>query len=428
MWRVTSMNKPAVSPRSSGSGRRPSKAFVSLLLLMLLQRGIESVGSLKAFELAGYNALQLLLDWSSQPPLPVVIVDISDMPPEGGITPRTKLRELLTALTTIKDARVLAIGIDIDFSPENNVFVSPEDPAFFEACRGLGRLGIPVFLGVSRSAGSAREAWLGRREFADLAAAIVVPEASGTTGHGGAPGPYPVFIPRLGADAVPAELRSMAVALASVSRPDIEDTLTTPDFFVDPIVEHSVGKGREIPEFTVDYSFIRRLRRTSVSPRWDAKGQLITAFDPGSLNDKLVLIGDLKGSSETDVFPVAGITGKASGVLVHASATMTLLQGPLRALKEWLRTAIEITLLVIVPFCLSRRERFRRWRRFWLIFASISIVAGAGVLLLSMRILWFDWLPVLVLLVTHMLVELREEASAKKTPSDYPRQVAGAGR
>ena len=414
------MNRSPVSPRSGGSGRKPSKAFLSLLLLMLLQRGIESVGSFQKFELAGYNALQLLLDWPSGPPVPIVVVDISDLPPKAGITPRPAL---LALLTTLKDAKARAVGIDIDFSPEHNVFVSPADPVFFAACRSLG---IPVFLGVGRSAGSAREAWLGKREFADLAAAIVVPEASGTTGHGGAAGPYPVAIPQLGADGIPAELRSMAVALASVSKPDIEDTLTTPGFFFEPIVERSVGQGRAIPEFTVDYSFIRRLRRTSVSPRWNAEGQLTTSFDAALLDGRLVLVGDLKGSSDADIFAVAGITGKASGVLLHASATMTLLQGPLRAFKEWLRTTIEIALLAIVPFCLSQKVTSRRWRLFWMIAASSGIVAGAAALVLWARVLWFDWLPVLVLVVTHTLVELREDAPDEKTPSGSAHQVVGA--
>jgi hypothetical protein len=114
-------------------------------------------------------------------------------------------------------------------------------------------------------------------------------------------------------------------------------------------------------------------------------------------------------------------------VLLHASATMTLLQGPLRAFKEWLRTTIEIALLAIVPFCLSQKVTSRRWRLFWMIAASSGIVAGAAALVVWARVLWFDWLPVLVLVVTHTLVELREDAPDEETPSGSTHQVVGAG-
>jgi hypothetical protein len=106
---------------------------------------------------------------------------------------------------------------------------------------------------------------------------------------------------------------------------------------------------------------------------------------------------------------------------------MTLLQGPLRAFKEWLRTTIEIALLAIVPFWLSHKVKSRRLRLFWTITIPAGIVGLAAGLLWS-RILWFDWLPVLVLLVTDSLVDLREKASAEEEPTDHPPQMVGAGR
>jgi len=62
-------------------------------------------------------------------PANVVIVDISDLQPVDGITPRASLEELVVAL---RKAGAEAVTIDIDFSPDHNMFVGQNDPDVFE--------------------------------------------------------------------------------------------------------------------------------------------------------------------------------------------------------------------------------------------------------------------------------------------------------
>ena len=373
------------------------------LLLIVVMRLAESQASKNWLETQAYTVVQWGLGLVSHAD-GVVVVDIADLPPDKGVTPRPALLDLMARL---KDAGALAIGVDVDFSPENNLFVAPDDPRFFEDCLSLH---MPIFLGVARTAGNGREAWLGKREFAPLAAGIVIPEASGTVTEAGAPGPYPLFIPRLDSEGSRDELPSMAMALASVAKPDVERELTTPGWFSEPIVERTVIKGVAVPEFPVNYGFVRQLKQDSEAAKWDGG-----TFRPivRSVAGKIVLIGDLKGSSESDVFATRGGATSASGVLIHASATLTLMNRPLRVLNEWARGGVELALVAWIGAALgasgknkSRKERkMLRWKRWGLAVALPVAVAGS----FWAGIIWLDWIAVPVVAVIHSFLKKTEE-------------------
>src|SRR4029079_5614837 len=100
------------------------------LLLIVVMRLAESQASKNWLETQAYTVVQWGLGLVSHAD-GVVVVDIADLPPDKGVTPRPALLDLMARL---KDAGALAIGVDVDFSPENNLFVAPGDPRFFEDC------------------------------------------------------------------------------------------------------------------------------------------------------------------------------------------------------------------------------------------------------------------------------------------------------
>jgi len=395
-----------------GYGRvGPRLLFLALIAVMRLA---ETQTSKHWLETQTYSVAQWVLGLFSHAD-GVVVIDIADLPPEKGVTPRQALLDLMSRLQV---AGASAIGVDIDFSPENNLFVAPDDPRFFSDCLSFQtRFKIPVYLGVARTAGNGREAWLGRREFAPLAAGIVIPDASGTVSDGGAPGPYPLFIPRLDdtlrleAESSGTKLLSMAMALASVVKADIEHELTTPGRISEPAVERAVIKGVSVPEFPVNYGFIRQLQQASIPSKEVGPGKL--PVGPRG-EGPIVLIGDLKGSSRSDVFTTRGSAASASGVLIHASATLTLMRTPLSVLNEWARGGLELALLLGIGAAMGKpRKRLtpKQWQ--WIRRGLAAAVAITVLGLFYAGILWLDWLAVLLVAVIHSFLKRTEEPAVE---------------
>jgi CHASE2 domain-containing sensor protein len=410
------------SPPRRGAWTRPPAVFLSLLLLTALPRVLETSGWLRRVELEAYNVFQGLADLRARVAAtdraPVVIVDIGDLPTRDGVTPRAALRRLLAAL---RDAGARTVGIDIDFSPDKGLFVAADDPAFFAYCRTLG---IPVFLGVARTAGNGRDAWLGRPEDAPLAAGIVIPNVTGTVPEGGAPGPYPLRLPRLG-DGPPDALPSLGFALATALDSNVESRLAQPSVFAEPFVERAIVQGTAIPEFTVDYSFVRRLQQASVATRWDSHLNLTSPIDRDAVAGRAVIIGDLAGASPGDIFHTAGFARDASGVLLHASAATTLIAGPLWVLKDRWRIALDIVMIVVVATGLLLTKPFKSAARKFVLsplaWSSIAIVLAGGFAIWLARshdILWLDWAPASPVLLLHAFLEAPREAATAEPHSE----------
>jgi CHASE2 domain-containing sensor protein len=388
---------------------RSAKVFVSLFVLLTLQRALEITPMGDSLDSWGYDGLQ----WLRGPVVPsVVIVDISGLRQKDDITPRSSLQELVAALD---DACAKAVAIDIDFSPDHNVFVGQDDPHVFES---WNKLSMPVILGVERAAGGPRQAWLGRREFARLAAGIAVPYETGTLAeHGMLPGPYPVYIPRLEPRA-PNEpvgdddnLLTLAVALASTAKKDVAQTLMRQesllDVFTRSIAERPLGDatGPTIPQFAVDYSSIDRLEARTMFAIWDKDGHLTSANHWDSVNGHLVLVGDVKGAPAADTFRTP--SGKqASGVLHHAMATTTLLGKPLRVFRPAMREAANVACIALVATIILALKRWRKdlwhlsprvqkylvWPAIKCVLILASTLALAATALYVFNVLWIDCL------------------------------------
>src|SRR5207248_1354889 len=98
------------------------KGLLLIAFVLALKLAVEQTALGKQLELAGYNLLQLRL---SAERVPVTVVDTSDLKPQtyniagqtGTATPREPLRKMIEAITEQKPK---AIGVDIDFSPDEN--------------------------------------------------------------------------------------------------------------------------------------------------------------------------------------------------------------------------------------------------------------------------------------------------------------------
>src|SRR2546423_11402677 len=114
----------------------------------------------------------------------VAIVDVTDLPREsdsgvsegGSAVSRPALLGLMSELIAKTEPKPKAIGVDVDFSPDDNGNpITARDYAFFRDCLAVSRAsGVPIFLGVHRHAGDRPNKWLGSPEAAELAAGIAV--------------------------------------------------------------------------------------------------------------------------------------------------------------------------------------------------------------------------------------------------------------
>ena len=402
--------------------------FVSLVLLLALQRGAEALTPFGEIERLGYDALQYgltRLPFAGADVQRVVVVDISGLPPADGVTPRKPLEALITRLA---DAHPKAVGVDVDFSAEDTrEFVTAADPSFFDTCL---RLGVPVFLGVQRRAGRGRDDWLGRSEYAKLAASIVIPRDAADVSEHGVPGPYPLVVPRLDVrtareaghgDDLPSMANALAVASGRVVQPTGDGQ---PSRILQRISQRRLDETHDIDEFAIDYHFVDSVQR--IAPNWDTLA--LSAEDKTKVAGSLVLLGDVDKASDEDRFARPGTTGTVPGVLVHAAAAMTLLR-PLYVFTPQMRAFADIACVAAVLTMLHRRARRKTrhhrsksaTRRIFsserlatmmklLVFATV--IAG---IVLIVRILWFEWITAIVFAALHATFEKGTEEIAEAT-------------
>src|SRR5919205_366029 len=361
---------PIPAPVTDISRRRGGEILRDLLkglffiaLVLVIKLGVEHTSVGKHIHASSYDWLQSRLVAEE---VPVTVVDISDLEPKdfningltGRATPREPIRKLIAAITEHQPA---AIGIDIDFSPDESGYIHPSDPEFFRFCLDMQRQrGVPIFLGIRRTMSKAPSEWLGGEEYKELAANILIPKDSrrmlSEVQLEAEPG---LDVPAK--ESQPSKTMSAALADAYSHGAGDSSKWFRPIRaavigglqrvgFVESVSERKLGPRLTVQEYLVDFSPL-----DSIEP--------IRTINPVVLrdrswhqrfHDKIVILGDASPDKATDTFDVPARAQPYTGVLVHACAAYTLIKAQLYEVTGSGRLGIDIifllSILLIITF------------------------------------------------------------------------------
>jgi CHASE2 domain-containing sensor protein len=403
------------------------RALIITFAFTLLEHWVEEGPLGRKLQSAVYELLHSRMPVEREAALPIVLVDISDLPAVGAagtalrFTPRPELQAMIERLASarkIKTNSPVAIGVDIDLSPETNGFIAPGSIQLFNLCLGLSSNSppLPVVLGVHRMASYGPRAWLARESYGKLAAAI--------SREGG-----PV------AERMPVEfqfgqkekLPGFAWSLAEAYKGAGHQTpsrlwwrwLTDQSEKRQPIEELSEIQA---DEFHVNYSRHQEIATNIIS----YTNLLSPAADLGALaerlQDKIVIIGDASVSTFNDTGFLPGHGKNVPGVFIHASAIETLLHSPLRLPKFGVGLAFNLVLTTFT-FCLITWASLRRSKRgpvstlplsSTMAILSALLYALLALLLARYGLLMLNVLAVCAAIPIHFLIDVFVEANRWK--------------
>jgi CHASE2 domain-containing sensor protein len=416
---VADANRPADSADDSDSHdsgarararreilRDTVKGLVFAGLILLIQIGFEHTRLGHGLEELGYEFLQGRLTFDK---VPVYVIDISDLKPtteiiDGRPYTATSRAELRAIISAVVEQEPRAVGVDIDFSPDDAGFITPGDREFFRFCASQK---VPVFLGVHRTLALPTAAWLGDPEFEPLAAGIILPNDSRRV---------PKWI-KTGEHNPPGRTLSGAVAAAfGESRCEGAERLCGAGL-AEQVSEREFKSGGGAGEIAVDYSPLEKL---SEDRTLRTKNPEVIRDQGRRLRGQIVLIGDAGTPRGRDFCRVPGREQLVPGVYCHAAAAYTLVQAPLYELTTRGRILLDITLsgLIIIALALIRLLSLRGRRggpavervRGWLTLLVILAAFVLGVLFVRRTcVMWSDFLLALGFLALHPSIEHRLE-------------------
>jgi hypothetical protein len=307
------------------------------------------------------------------------VVDISSTPfRRSEITDRRMLDGLVD---TLREYRAAAIGLDIDFSPDDTGFIDPKDPQLFDKWTQYGN----VRIGVFRREGDVPDRWLGRPEFSGLAAGIMLPKL--LAGHA-----YlfssPIMLESSVAHATGGYLLQMPVALHEIGHAGSSARLVRDSRTIHPRGDSRVTLGL----YPIDFSLLDRI----VVVPYRQETDLAAWRD--RIEGRVVLVGDVR--DDADMRCTSSGVEPVAGVLVHASALATLDRGLLGYLDEW-ETFLYDLLCLLGAFSIvhltrssSRFAGVKRHHAEMICYGGVAacIVAVSVVLIRTFGVFWPDFM------------------------------------
>ncbi len=370
------------------------------VILVSVKLYIETLPIGHRVELLTYEFLNSQIPaFSPEVEMPVVVLDISQIPggKSGTVTSRETLKEIINELINQK---VRAIAIDIDFSPNDKGWIDKKDPQFFEFCLEQRQKGIPILLGVYRTAFQKPENWLGSDEFKDLAANIAI-DTNDTSR-------MPLWIQNK------QEQKLFSLSSGLINAVNVKPK--EPSSFIKFALEepdHSeiIDTKGEIKSSSLltNYSKLEAIHSQSLS-----------AISTNSIRDlgskfqnKLVIIGDGKFGEATDTFNIPGRNEPIPGVYLHASAVYTQTIEPFFELKHNSKIIIDLSLGLIILIIITvirwrntdkNLDLEKKQKRFIWIAIIFSLIIGV-IAVRVLSILWLDFFLVIFALFLHPTVE-----------------------
>ncbi|MCD9189214.1 MAG: CHASE2 domain-containing protein [Pyrinomonadaceae bacterium] len=354
-----------------------------------------------------YEFLQSVSLGSYTTELPVVVLDISDLPlSSNGSVPPDKLREIVEGLF---ESGAKAVAININFTPRSDSAKPQEPPSlrndgdfdFFDYLLEQRNKGNPVFLGVSEF-NAEPETWLGMPEYQDLAADLTLCETERCENLSEVPmwikcGEYP-------------KLYSIGAAPANVFKDKPQ-----PPFWLKPLLKDYEAEenlrqirmternGDEIScqkaLMPVNYTKLEQMESTAIPAL--TKEAVLQAYN--KFRDKIVIIGKTQLGKTAATNVIIGRNDVVPGVFIPTMAAYTLVSDPIYELKSWFAITANLLTggLLVSGLFIFRFEKWfkgesnQRWELvFLLIF--IALILFSGVLIVRIyNLLWLDFLLVI---------------------------------
>jgi CHASE2 domain-containing sensor protein len=337
--------------------------------------------------------------------LPVVVVDISDMPLKDGKKDREKLGEVIAA---IAEQEPYAIGVDIVLSPENGKWRTGADPELINLCLELTKKGVPVFLGVdSEMPLEEPSAWLGDERFEEMAAVIAIYKEDAKR------------IPLWARDKNQAKkLPSINFALAGIGKKHNQEEVRPPGWLAWALETVDNFPGRieserdlEYADALVNYSKLEAIEQTKLL---NISAASVKEFRQ-KFRRRIVVLGNGTREKASDNFIVPGRAETVPGVYVHACAAYTLMHEPVYEFKPTVRLAFDILFSALVLSVVAAIRWQRRadktafdWHKFqrklvWR--GSFFILVMAVILVRVAHVLWLDLIFIVIALLLHPWLE-----------------------
>ncbi|HXR16402.1 MAG TPA: CHASE2 domain-containing protein [Terriglobales bacterium] len=270
-----------------------------------------------------------------------LVVDISKL--HADKTRPTDRAQLDLVIDELQRTNAKAIGIDLDFSESDSDGIIAEDYQYLAKWRPYGN----VRVGVYRGAMKRRDSWLGRPEFADLAAGIALPKEDPEHGFLYTRQLYDCSLKNV-QSTCQEDLIGMPVAMWMIS----ERTGTSPQNALRELEARSTKRtleaGLDAADFRIDYSYLKEIRKEIITLE---NASSIQAFR-SRIQNRVVLLGDLEDSG--DQLCQLPHQKPLSGLLIHACSVATLNRAPNRGMLRELDQRVGWKLrLVIALFVLG---------------------------------------------------------------------------
>lgn len=344
--------------------------------------------------------------------LPVVVFDISEIPPQQPtdssigipVTPRKPITELLNA---IADSNILprAVALDIDVSGQNFAQDTANDADFMAVCERLRKGGVGVYFACGRSAFEPLE-----RLAKPLSADVM-----GNAVRGSVPWRLPVLTIAPGQDK---GLPSLGARLAAHYQDD-HDHAPKGNLLWSSLSKVQYKGVGTVEEQTIDLSQLAGLMASRIKVfKGDERAAARTAAS--RFNNAVVLIGDGTLRAGGDGVMVSAFPDKpVPGIYFHACSVVTALHGHLYELTHTGRIladiGISLGVLFLVQFICSvwshggpkGEKRVVPNAVHWLVtgVAVVLIIICGYWLVPFTRVLWIDFDLVALVLILHGPVE-----------------------